>query len=113
MTPLRIIFMGTAELSCASLEKLCGEKNFSVVAVVTQPDIEALKRISGESSLPLLTLGSQQLRGLVEREWNQYLDLAGYPAVSQLPPGYRFPPATALAPPGVGGESAMSETAPQ
>ena len=38
MTPLRIIFMGTAELSCASLEKLCGEKNFSVVAVVTQPD---------------------------------------------------------------------------
>jgi len=38
MTPLRIIFMGTAELSCASLEKLAGNKNFSVVAVVTQPD---------------------------------------------------------------------------
>jgi methionyl-tRNA formyltransferase len=38
MTPLRIIFMGTAELSCAILEKLCGDKNFQVVAVVTQPD---------------------------------------------------------------------------
>jgi methionyl-tRNA formyltransferase len=38
MTPLRIIFMGTAELSCASLEKLAGDKNFSVLAVVTQPD---------------------------------------------------------------------------
>jgi methionyl-tRNA formyltransferase len=38
MPPLRIIFMGTAELSCASLEKLCGEKSFQVVAVVTQPD---------------------------------------------------------------------------
>lgn len=38
MTPLRIIFMGTAELSCASLEKLAVDKNFSVVAVVTQPD---------------------------------------------------------------------------
>jgi methionyl-tRNA formyltransferase len=38
MTPLRIIFMGTAELSCASLEKLSREKIFSVVAVVTQPD---------------------------------------------------------------------------
>jgi methionyl-tRNA formyltransferase len=38
MTPLRIIFMGTAELSCASLEKLSRDKNFSVVAVVTQPD---------------------------------------------------------------------------
>ena len=30
--------MGTAELSCASLEKLAGDKNFYVVAVVTQPD---------------------------------------------------------------------------
>jgi methionyl-tRNA formyltransferase len=38
MTPLRIIFMGTAELSCVSLEKLAVDKNFSVVAVVTQPD---------------------------------------------------------------------------
>ena len=38
MPPLRIIFMGTAELSCASLEKLGADKNFSVVAVVTQPD---------------------------------------------------------------------------
>jgi len=38
MTPLRIIFMGTAELSCASLGKLAGDKNFSVAAVVTQPD---------------------------------------------------------------------------
>src|ERR1017187_7880013 len=38
MAPLRIIFMGTAELSCASLEKIASNKNFSVVAVVTQPD---------------------------------------------------------------------------
>jgi len=30
--------MGTAELSCASLEKLAAGKDFSVVAVVTQPD---------------------------------------------------------------------------
>ncbi len=35
---MKIIFMGTAELSCASLEKLAVDKNFSVVAVVTQPD---------------------------------------------------------------------------
>jgi methionyl-tRNA formyltransferase len=33
---MKIIFMGTAELSCASLEKLAGK--FSVIAVVTQPD---------------------------------------------------------------------------
>jgi len=33
---MKIVFMGTAELSCASLEKLA--EKFSVVAVVTQPD---------------------------------------------------------------------------
>jgi methionyl-tRNA formyltransferase len=38
MSALRIIFMGTAELSCASLEKLAGDNRFQVVAVVTQPD---------------------------------------------------------------------------
>ena len=38
MAALRIIFMGTPELSCASLEKLAHDKNFQIVAVVTQPD---------------------------------------------------------------------------
>jgi methionyl-tRNA formyltransferase len=38
MAPLRIIFMGTAELSCASLGKIFQDGHFSVVAVVTQPD---------------------------------------------------------------------------
>ncbi len=38
MTALRIIFMGTAELSCASLEALARDPQFQVAAVVTQPD---------------------------------------------------------------------------
>ena len=35
---MRIIFMGTAELSCASLDSLARDGQFSVAAVVTQPD---------------------------------------------------------------------------
>jgi methionyl-tRNA formyltransferase len=35
---MKIIFMGTAELSCASLEMLARDKNLSVAAVVTPPD---------------------------------------------------------------------------
>ncbi len=38
MAALRIIFMGTAELACASLAALCRNPDFSVAAVVTQPD---------------------------------------------------------------------------
>jgi methionyl-tRNA formyltransferase len=38
MTALRIVFMGTAELACASLEALMRQPAFEVAAVVTQPD---------------------------------------------------------------------------
>ncbi len=38
MVVLRIIFMGTAELSCASLEKLVRDEKFQIATVVTQPD---------------------------------------------------------------------------
>lgn len=35
---MNLVFMGTAELSCASLQKLAECGDFSIVAVVTQPD---------------------------------------------------------------------------
>jgi len=64
MTALRIIFMGTAELSCASLEKLTGDPRLQVVAVVTQPDKpkgrelklqpSAVKILAEKLSLPVL-----------------------------------------------------------
>lgn len=38
MAALRIIFMGTAELSCASLEAFVRDEKFQIIAVVTQPD---------------------------------------------------------------------------
>ena len=38
MNALRIVFMGTAELSCLSLRKLLESPQFEVAAVVTQPD---------------------------------------------------------------------------
>src|SRR5436305_6277887 len=38
MAALRIIFMGTAELSCASLRALLVVRDFQVVGIVTQPD---------------------------------------------------------------------------
>jgi len=38
MQPLRIVFMGTAELACPSLAALLAGPQFKLVAVVTQPD---------------------------------------------------------------------------
>jgi glutaredoxin len=64
--------------------------------VNSNEDIEALKRLAGAPSLPFLTIGGQQLRGFSEIEWVQFLDAAGYPRTSQLPPGYAAPPAAPL-----------------
>jgi len=64
--------------------------------VTSAEDIEALKRLAGAATLPFLTIGSQQLRGYSEAEWVQFLDAAGYPKSSQLPPSFRASPATPL-----------------
>jgi glutaredoxin len=65
--------------------------------VTTNDDIEALKRLTnGAASLPILTIGGQQLRGFSEVEWVQFLDAAGYPKNSLLPAGYIPSPASPL-----------------
>jgi len=66
---------------------------FNERQVKTPADTEALQRLSGEMSLPLLAIGSQQLKGFSDATWSQYLDAAGYPKSIRLPAGYRNPPA--------------------
>jgi len=66
---------------------------FEERTVKSNEDIEAFKRMSNQNSLPLLTIGSQQLKGYSDAEWSQYLDAAGYPKSNSLPAGYRNAPA--------------------
>ena len=69
---------------------------FTEKTVSSPEDAEALLRLSGESALPLLTIGAQQIKGWTEGQWQLYLDAAGYPKLSQLPRTYRWPAATPL-----------------
>ena len=62
---------------------------FTEKTVTTNEDIQALQRLSGDSNLPFGTIGGQQLKGYSDAEWAQFLNAAGYPAVSTLPSGYR------------------------
>lgn len=65
-------------------------------SVNSAEDVAALKRLSGETSLPFLSIGGQQIKGFSDTEWTQYLDAAGYPKQSILPTGYRRPAASPL-----------------
>ena len=64
--------------------------------VLTEEDAETLHRLTGSRDAPTLTIGQQPLRGLAPESWNAYLDSAGYPRESRLPPGYQFAAATPL-----------------
>ena len=69
---------------------------FTERTVNTNQDIDVLKSLSGNASLPFGTIGGQHLNGFLDTEWTQYLDAAGYPKKSQLPSNYRQPAATPL-----------------
>jgi glutaredoxin len=69
---------------------------FTERTVTTAEDAQALQRLSGDSSLPFMTIGSQQLKGFADAEWTQFLNAAGYPTSSVLPTSYRAPAPTAL-----------------
>jgi glutaredoxin len=69
---------------------------FTERTVTTAEDAQALQRLSGDSSLPFMTIGSQQLKGFSDAEWTQFLNAAGYPTSSVLPSSYRGPAPTAL-----------------
>ena len=71
---------------------------FTEKTVNTNEDIAAFNRQTQENSLPLGMVGAQPVKGFSEREWNSYLDAAGYPKQSALPPSYRQPAGSPLVP---------------
>lgn len=58
--------------------------------VINAEDGDAFQKLTGGRDAPVLAIGAQQLKGLSADTWNSYLDSAGYPRESRLPPGYAF-----------------------
>lgn len=83
---------------CGSARSLLTNRGvpFTEKTVESEPDVQALQRLTGSNTLPVATVGAQRLSGFSDTEWTQYLDAAGYPKTSQLPSGYRRPAATPL-----------------
>ena len=57
-------------------------------AGTTAADRDAWLRIVGSPDAPALVIGGQWLRGYSREQWASYLDTAGYPRESRLPPNY-------------------------
>lgn len=92
------LYTGDNCAPCASARTLLTGRGipFTEKSVNTADDVQALQRLSSDNTLPFGTIGSQQLKGFSDSEWTQFLNAAGYPAASVLPPSYRRPAVTPL-----------------
>lgn len=86
------IYTGKDCVPCNSGRALLRQRGvpYTELTVSTNEDVEALQRISGDKSLPLLTVGAQKIKGFSDAEWTQFLTAANYPARSLLAANYRF-----------------------
>ena len=53
----------------------------------SQRDVDGLKKLTGSTEVPVLVVGSKQVKGYLASDWDAALDEAGYPRT--LPPGYK------------------------
>ncbi|MBA4148089.1 MAG: methionyl-tRNA formyltransferase [Verrucomicrobia bacterium] len=93
---LRVIFMGTAELACASLEALCDAAGMEVIAVVTQPDRPKgrdlklqpshVKQVALQKNLPVLQPQRARNEEFVEQLRALKPDLMAVAAYGQILP---------------------------
>lgn len=81
-------------------------------SVASDDDHQALQRLAGGLTVPTLTVGSQVMRGWLEADWQNTLDLAGYPRESALPSTWRWAAATPLATRSAATEPAAAAPAP-
>lgn len=93
-----ILYTGSDCAPCVNGRNLLINRGipFAERTVTTNEDVEALQRLAGDASLPVVTIGAQRIKGFSDAEWSQYLDAAGYPKTSELPAGYQRPAAAPL-----------------
>ena len=71
---------------------------FKEYSVNSNADITALQGRFGGTTMPVISVGGQSMKGYSSNDLGGYLDAAGYPAQARLA-GYNWPAATPLAPP--------------
>ena len=74
---------------CAQARKLLEKRGIPYTESSIKDDVglKQLKSVTGETSVPAMTIGREVYKGYESGAYNSALDAAGYPATSVLPPG--------------------------
>lgn len=79
---------------CADARKHLARRGIPHTVRDSQKDPDGLKKATGDIQVPVLIVGTTQLKGYLESSWDAALDSAGYPKSAM--PGVKVPaPATA------------------
>jgi len=78
---------------------------FSEKTVGTNEDNERLRKVSGNTQLPVLIVGNNKQIGFESGQWGNLLTAAGYPTTSILPKSYTNPPPEPAVPPAKNAEA--------
>ena len=75
--------------SCAQARELLNKRGvpYREVTVTDEADLAQLKKLSGDQSVPVMTVGREVYKGFESGIYKTALDSAGYPSSSLLPPG--------------------------
>ncbi|MEO6919517.1 MAG: glutaredoxin family protein [Collimonas sp.] len=87
-------------IPCDDGRKMLKERGipFSEKTVKSNEDIAALRKITSDNTLPVLTVGRDKQSGFSSVAWGPALTAAGYPESSRLPKTYRNTAPVAAAP---------------
>jgi glutaredoxin len=96
-----VLYTGSNCTPCDTARQLLKSRGvpFTEKTVSTMEDIRQFRSLESTDQLPTVRIGQKQLSGLQQAEWTSYLDAAGYPVRSALPPSYQYPSSTPLTPP--------------
>ncbi|MCZ7562606.1 MAG: glutaredoxin family protein [Burkholderiales bacterium] len=107
--PVTLYTYSGCKEACANARRLLDKRGvpYKEVSVDEAAKREELKRVSGDTNVPVLVVGKIVKQGYEESMYNTALDEAGYPKSSQLLPGQQArqdekpapKPAAAAAPP--------------
>ncbi len=108
------LYTGADCAPCASARELLARRGipYAERRVETNEDLKVFGERVGGRIVPALTVGAQALPGFSDAEWHSYLDAAGYPRESRLPPNYRQPAAHPLTTPRLTEAPATDATRP-
>lgn len=93
-----MLFTATNCPACNSAREFMTRRGvpFAERTVETSDDGMELKRLTNAEGVPVATVGTQVLVAFDPADWSNAFDATGYPATSQLPPGFRQEPARPL-----------------